>query len=306
MDGRWKLCLAGGLLAGALGCNTTPKQPLPLDPAGQQQAAAKQPTVTTPAQLAKAAPPPPATPPRTHLKPETYVTMGALKEQAAEEGDRPQAERDAYRYQARQSYQDALKVDPKFAPAYVALAKSYAATDEKDKSQAMFAKAVALKPNDGNLWYEMGAAQARAKDFPAAVQSLTKATQLDPDNKAAQKLLGFTLARGGWYEPALNALAKCMPEAEARYNVGRMMQHNGQAEAAAVQLQLALRADPSFEPARALLSGGGAAADTGVRQAGYQASPEQPAAPRVPPVMLGGGAPAPGEPTPVGVAGRSE
>jgi tetratricopeptide (TPR) repeat protein len=283
MEGRWKFCLAGGLLAGAVGCTSTPKQHVPSAAPITQQATAMP--------VAKAPPPPPPAAPKTSLKPDTYVTMGAMKEEAAEAADRLPADRDALRHEARQSYQKAIEVDPKHVPAYIAMAKSYWASGEKDKAQAMFAKASALAPNDANLWYEEGAAQARAKDFPAAVQSLTRAAQLDPANKNVQKLLGFTLARGGWYEESLNALVKAMPEAEARYNLARMMQHNGQGDAADVQLRLAAQMNPSLTPARAAVGG----ADAGVRQVGYQApvapaatNDPQPIAPaQLPPVMLG-------------------
>jgi Tfp pilus assembly protein PilF len=296
MDGRWKRCLAGGLVVAAVGCNTTPKQVTPDGQSVQQP-------VPTVAQLAKTPPPPPSVP-RANLKPETYATMGALKDQAADEVDRPQAERDAYRQQARQSYLKAIEVDPKYTPAYVALAKSYASTDEKDKSKAMFVKAFALAPNDAGIWYEYGAAQARAKDFPAAVKSLAHAVQIDPSNKAAQKLYGFTLARGGWYEESLNVLVKCMPEAEARYNLARMMQHNHQGDAAGVQLRLAAQMEPGSEPARAALASM-PPVDRGVQQASYQApapaappvaqpqpapaaAPQRSTSPWLPPVMLGG------------------
>ena len=275
MDGRWK-CLSAGIVAVAVGCNSTPKQ---VTPDGQTVQMPK------PAQLAKAPPPPPPATPRANLKPDTYVMMGALKEQAADEGERPQAERDAYRQQARQSYQKAIDVDPKFVQGYVALAKSYATSEEKDKAQAMFGKAIALAPNDANLWYEFGAAQARAKDFPGAAKSLGKAIQLAPDNKDIQKLYGFTLARSGSYEEALNVLVKCMPEPEARFNLARMMQHNRQGDAANVQLRLAAQMEPAYEPARTALASITPAADSGVRQASYQA----PAQPAMPPVMLGGG-----------------
>lgn len=282
MDGRRKFGFAAGLLAGALGCNTTQKQLVPSGAPITQQAA--------PVPVAKAPPPPPASS-KTGLKPETYVTMGAMKEEAADEGDRLQADRDALRHEARVSYQKAIDVDHKYVPAYMALAKSYWATGEKDKAQAMFAKASALAPNDSNVWYEEGAAQARAKDFPGAVQSLTRASQLDPSNKNIQKLLGFSLARGGWYEESLNVLVKVMPEAEARFNVGRMMQHNGQGDAADVQLRLAAQLNPGL---------GGV--DNGVRQVGYQApaapapaasqtapasEPQAIAPAHLPPVMLG-------------------
>ena len=239
--------------------------------------------------------------------------MRALAETAANESERPQAERDGLRHQARQSYEKAIKVDPKYAPAYVALGESYMATGDRDLAQGYFKKATEIAPTDVSLWTELGAAQARCKDWPAAIASMTKATQLDPGNKSLEKNLGFTLARAGRYEEALNTLAKIMPEAEARYNVARMMQHNQQTDAADVQLQLSLKADPAFEPARALLAEHNPIADYGVQQAGYnqpaQAQPApapaaaQPAvaAPRLAPVQLGGGGPV--EPAAVGVAG---
>ena len=116
----------------------------------------------------------------------------------------------------------------------------------------MFRKAAEVAPMDASTWAELGAAQARCKDWSSAVQSLTRATQLDPGNKQFQTRLGFTLARGGWYEEALNTLVKCMPEAEARYNLSRMMQHNKQGDAADVQMRLAAQIDPTFaRPCRA-------------------------------------------------------
>ena len=161
----------------------------------------------------------------------------------------------------------------------------------------MFQKATDIAPNDAGLWSELGAAQARAKDWPAAIGSLNRAVQIDPGNKTMETRLGLTLARAGRYEEALNILAKVMPEAEARYNVARMMRHNNETVAAETQLQLALKADPSFEAAREML--GGQATGYGVQQANYQrpasqpAAPQpagpQPASPSMAPVHLGGG-----------------
>jgi tetratricopeptide (TPR) repeat protein len=271
MDGRRKLVLAGCFLASAVGCNTTPKQPTTV--AQTPAFTSAQPTKTYP----------PAEPTRSNLKPSTYVSMGGLTEQAADEQDRPATEREALRRQARQSYQKALQVDPKYAPAYVALGESYLNGGEREQAQEMFKKAIEIAPNDAGLWAELGAAQAKAKDWPNAVASLSRAVQLDPSNKPMEQRLGFTQARAGQYEDALNTLAKCMSEAEARYNVARMMKHNGQTDAADQQLQLALKANPEFDAARQMLMDGGPIADGGIQQASYH----QPS-PRQPPVQLGG------------------
>jgi tetratricopeptide (TPR) repeat protein len=214
--------------------------------------------------------------------------MGALTAEAANEPDRPPAEREALLRQSRQSFQKAIDVDPKFAAAYVALGESYLTTGEREQAEAMFKKATDLAPDNAALWSELGAAQARAKDWPSAVGSLNRAVQIDPGNKPLETRLGLTLARAGRYEDALNILAKVMPEAEARYNVARMMRHNQENAAADVQLQLALKADPAFEAAREMMGG---AATHGVQQASYLQTAAAPdAAMRLPPVQLGSGA----------------
>jgi Tfp pilus assembly protein PilF len=267
MDGRLKAVLAGGLFA-AVGCSSTPKQ------LGD---VAKAPVEMPKAAQVANAPPPPAEPHRTNLKPETYVAMGALTEQAAQEAERPQVERDAFRQQARQSYQKAIQVDPKYSPAYIALGASYLADGDRGQAQAMFKKATDLAPDDAALWSELGTIQAKGKDWQGAISSFNRAVTLDPGNKTLASRLGFTLARAGRYEEALNVLAKAMSEAEARYNVARMMIHNNETAAANVQLQFALKADPAYDAARQLLESG----SQPVQQVDYRTT-------ALPPVQLGG------------------
>jgi len=322
MDGRRSLFLAGGLLGGMLGCatpQTAPPAPQAAQPADQQAAKApsqsisgifsrsKAPQSAQPAPAAQA-----AAGSRTTLKPETYVSIGALKDQAADDPGRPQAERDGFRTQARQAYQKAIDLDPKNSAAYAALAASYVATDERDKALATYKKGLTVAPNDTALWYELGMTLARFKDWPAAADSLAKATKLDPANVQYQKQFGFTLARAGRYDDALAALSKCMPEAEARTNIARMQMHNQQPQAAQQQAQLALRANPTYMPAHELLASmNGPTINSTIRPVRYeepaqvpaqvqaqarpmpaqvqaQARPMPAAAPRLPPVTLQG------------------
>jgi tetratricopeptide (TPR) repeat protein len=267
MDGRRKRFLACVLLAGAVGCNTTPKQTPPI---------VQMPPAATPVQTAKSS----STEPHI-LKPSTNVQFGQLNDQAANEPNLSPSEAESLRQLARQSYQKALNVDPKYVPAYVAMGESFMQSGDRVQSQAMFKKAIELAPKDAGLWSDLGAAQARAKDWPDAIASLSKAVQMDPNNKPLVMRLGYTQARAGQYEDALNTLAKCMNEAEARYNVARMMRHNGQDAAAEQQLALALKADPKCEVARQMLedrgqsrvaevtTAGGTVMDSGIQQAGY-------------------------------------
>src|SRR5436305_14813203 len=100
MDGRWKLALAGGFLAGAIGCNTTSKRPGDLFTASTRHAPGVKYTQTPPN-----VPPPPAEPPRTSLKPSTYVQIAASTAEAANQPDRPPPQRAALLRQSPHSLQ---------------------------------------------------------------------------------------------------------------------------------------------------------------------------------------------------------
>jgi Tfp pilus assembly protein PilF len=207
------------------------------------------------------------------LQASTHVTMGALSEQIADDVNRPAAEREAFRAKARQSYQKAIETDAKYSPAYLALAASYAATNECEQAVANFAMATQVAPNDAAAWTSQGQYFARLKEWDQAIESLSRAMQLEPGNKETMKKLGFALARAGRVDEGYAMLARCMGEAEARYNVARMLQHLEQPMACRWYLQMALQADPNYEPAREALAALSAGEGTSVRPIGYNETP---------------------------------
>jgi tetratricopeptide (TPR) repeat protein len=287
MDGRWSLALSAGVLGGMIGCQS---------PQARQSAdLAKQTADTTKlvkAQQATAAAQDNLPARDKRLKSETLVKLGALKEQAAENAERPQAERDAFRYQARQTYQKAIDQDPKCTIGYLALISSYIQSGESDKANAVFAKALKANPKNAQLWFEMGTVQARAKDWTPALENLSRAVQLDPENKQYQKTYGLALARSGRFEESYALLSKCMSESEARFNIARMLKHVGQPDECQQQLELAVKANPNFLPARELLDE--LTHPAPVKNVDYQepvkpkAAPEASDAPTLAPVLIGG------------------
>jgi tetratricopeptide (TPR) repeat protein len=234
------------------------------------------------------------------LKPETLVKLGALKDQAAENTEKSQAERDAFRYQARQSYQTAIDQDPKCIQAYLALAGSYWASGEQDKAMAVFDKGVKANPKNGQIYYELGTVQLRAKDWSQGLENLNTACQLDPENKHYQKTYGLALARNGRFDDGYAVLAKCMSESEARFNVARMLKHVGQSDACNRQLELALKANPDYLPAREMLED--SSVQSPVKTAKFEESPKPATAPKstdpmnMPPVLIGSSGIAPRAP----------
>ena len=111
-----------------------------------------------------------------------------------------------------------------------------------------------VAPNEPAVWEMQGNYFSRTKEWDAAIECLTRATQLAPDNKDYQKKLGFALARSGRIDEGYAMLTRCMGEAEARYNIARMLQHLEQPMACRWYLQMALQADPNYEPAREALT----------------------------------------------------
>jgi len=65
--------------------------------------------------------------------------------------------------------------------------------------------------------------------------------------------MAFCLARGGRWEDAFGVLLTMMPEAQARYNIARVLEHQNFPDATRQQLQLALKADPNYIEAREFL-----------------------------------------------------
>jgi len=267
MDGRWSLFLTAGFLGGLSGCSTL----------GNRQPAGLPVVPTTPAsQLTQTTQPTaslPLTPHSGKLLPSTHLTMGAMAEQVADDANRPAAEREQFRAKARQAYQKAIETDAKYAPAYLALAASYAATNEREQAVANFAKATQFAPNEASVWAAQGSYYARVKEWDAAIESLSHAIQLEPGNKEHMKKLGFALARAGRVDEGYAALAKCMSEADARYNIARMLQHMEQPMACRWYLQMALQADPNYEPAREALAAISGEASA-VRPVAFNETPE--------------------------------
>lgn len=259
MDGRWNLILAGGLVAGLVGCNSTPKTPPPLA------------TAAAPAS-------PPATPPplrQTAAKPNTPKTVfvsesaddtakkdGPLAaatlivfannyvDTVARDPGKPAAERERLLTQAREFYQQVLQREPKNVDALLGLGQMYHVSGEATKVQEIERRLKAEHPKEAKVWGWMAVRQGQAKQWDAAAESYHMAAKLDPDNRVYRTHLGFTLARAGRYEEGYAWLSKCMKESDARFNLAQMMVHNGHPDDARRELALALEVDPGYKPAQ--------------------------------------------------------
>lgn len=275
MDGRRfrRWWLLGGVVV-AVGCKTTahptgaPAQvPAPGAAVGAVPAAGG----TVPGMVAE---PVVTRSKKTGPMPDFETEMAALHVNAAL-AEPPPPNRDELLDMARSRYGRALKADPKHKGALVGQARMYARLGDRAKAAEAYEKYRKAHPKDPDAAHEMAVVHARWGDWAGAVGWCEAALRIDPENRAVRRTQGFCLARGGRAEEAVAVLCKIMPEAQARYNVAHALDDMNALDASRQQLELAVRADPNFGPAReALAEVTGPAADPNpVRPVGHQEPP---------------------------------
>jgi tetratricopeptide (TPR) repeat protein len=187
------------------------------------------------------------------LKPETDAAFADADVDAAFSPNRSAVQRDALLDRARLRYQTALKKDPKSKPALLGLARMYAKSGDKERAAETLQLAIRYHPEDHELLFRLGTMYAQFADWPAAIAACEKALQRDPENRTYLKTLGYCQAVSGQWESAFATMLRIMPEADARYFLGRVLLDLEQVEAAKSQMELALRANPDHALAQQYL-----------------------------------------------------
>ena len=187
-------------------------------------------------------------------KPGTFVALGNFKDGEAAQKQKEPLLQEQLRDEARRAYQEALRIDPAYMPAYLALGQLYITLEEYPRALATFKQGLEKHPKEGSLWFALGMCQARQKEWAGAVEALRHAIGCDPENRQYINLLGYCLARAGRYEESLACFRQTGSEARAHYNLARMLHHLQQDVQAREHLQRALQADPRLEPAQQLLA----------------------------------------------------
>jgi tetratricopeptide (TPR) repeat protein len=193
--------------------------------------------------------------------PGTVVSLALIKER---EGDKAKdaAEQMKLYDEARQYYQEALRIDSTYRDAIQGLARVYSRMNDYEHAFDTYRKALDKTPKDHGMWFDMGMCYNRKKDLAQAIGCFQKALELDLENRQYRITLGFTLARAGQTEQGLALLTRALGSAMAHYNMARLMHHMGNADQCRHHLHLALQTNPGLEQARdmlAALEGPGAA-----------------------------------------------
>jgi tetratricopeptide (TPR) repeat protein len=250
MDRRKLIYLSGMVVGSLVGCNHQQVVNNP-DTAAQAQSAASSGDGANQTASRSAQKPEPT---EIDAKPSSIVQIADVQAAVvADEARSPQDRQNAVAL-AKKNYRRAIQLDPKYIPAYLGLAHVCSDAGEHDEAILVLDTALAKFPREGQLWYDRGMVMGRLRRYDEAIRNLQKAVEIDSKNPKYGKSMGLMLARMGRDEEGVAWLKKWMSEADARYNVARLMEHMGLTAESQRQLQLALKADPGHQATLELLN----------------------------------------------------
>jgi Flp pilus assembly protein TadD len=249
MDRRKLLWLSGLMLGSLVGCARQPVVDNSNAPGQAQSAAGPNSPNQSTAQNTQQ-----REPKEIDGKPTSFVQIAEVQAQIATDESRPGTDRQNAAELAKTNYRRAIKLDPKCLAAYQGMARLCSDLGEHELAIHALDSALAVYPKESQLWYDRGMIMGRQKRYDDAVQNLNQALQIDPNNAKYGKTLGLMLARMGRGDDGVAYLMRWMKEADARYNVARIMEHIGLTAESQRQLQLALKADPTHEASLSLMN----------------------------------------------------
>ncbi len=139
------------------------------------------------------------------------------------------------------AYKIAVRLDPKFAPAYGGLGDAYFNTGKWEEGLAAYKEQARLEPNSAAAQYDLGYAYNAMGRHGEAFAPLVRATSLDPGFAEAYYGIGYAYLRGTDFEKSISffksAIRLQVGYADAYYGLGQAYARLGQADAANEQVR---------------------------------------------------------------------
>jgi tetratricopeptide (TPR) repeat protein len=176
------------------------------------------------------------------LNPANYMALNHLGGLSAQEKN----------YQeALGHYQEAIKIQPGFAPSYLNLGMLFVDTGELNDAVKAFMRALDLRPRWSEAYSSLGLALAKQSQYDKAIFALQKATRIEAGNQEALFNLAKVYDLSGQHEMAVKAyetLIKMNPEdVEAMHNLGVIyLNRLKNVEQAKLYFSKALAKDPEY------------------------------------------------------------
>jgi tetratricopeptide (TPR) repeat protein len=218
---------AAGISIAALGCTTTPKNPL--------ASKSSEPASTAVSGSGDfASNEGPKDPARIHL------AYGQWQEQMGQQAE------------ARESYSKVLADQPKNIDALLGMARVDQSGGLLHDAEERLKKAQKLAPKDARVLASFGNFYAARGDWAKAVESQQAAVEAAPNDPRYQFLLGVALARSGDSQAAFPYFVRSVGDAQAHYNLGLILNELGDRAGSMEHIEQALALKPDLAPAQAM------------------------------------------------------
>ncbi|MBI1345643.1 tetratricopeptide repeat protein [bacterium] len=156
--------------------------------------------------------------------------------------------------QARESYQRALQYEPRSAEALLGLSRLDRLAGRITEAEEHLKRAEKLRPNDPLVIAGWAEFYASTGNYHQAIGKYREAITLAPNELVFKHQLAIALTKGGDITGGYEAFASIVGPAEAHYNVGYLLQQQGELAAAESEFQQALAINPKLVPATAMLA----------------------------------------------------
>lgn len=258
-DLKWGVCL----LIAAAGCQTQVMNSPNSCPASS---ATNPSALSDPSQIKK------ASSKAKNLPPPVLVSYANLKVGEAFDAKTQLDSRQQLCDSARDDYEKALKLDPKFVPAYQGLARLFTAMHEYPMAVENYQKALKLAPKNAELWSELGLCHNSQKNFGPALECLDQAVRNEPGNRSYTNALGVVLAETGRYDDSLKCFVRSSGEAMGYYRLGQTLDRLQQTDLSRRYLEAAVQKDPSLATRLTMRNSSAVAANPSppIQQTAYQ------------------------------------
>jgi Tfp pilus assembly protein PilF len=155
--------------------------------------------------------------------------------------------------EAAEHYQKALQREPHSLPALLGYAYLKDRMGEPAEAEKLYLQAVRAHPKEASAHNNLALFYAGQGMFHESVSALARAIQLQPNSPKYRNNIAEVLVRMGRMKEAFAHLSTVHRPAVAHYNLGYLLERQGQVQAAAQHFTIALQTDSSLAPARLAL-----------------------------------------------------
>jgi tetratricopeptide (TPR) repeat protein len=152
--------------------------------------------------------------------------------------------------EAIEAYKSAIRLDPKYAPAYEGLGDAYLNTSKWEEALGAYKEAVRLAPNDPVAQYDLGYCYNTMGRHGEAFAPLVKAMNLDPQFAEAYYGIGYAYLKGNDFEKSISFFKSAIRlkpvYADAYYGLGQVYARLGKTDLAQEQLRKLATLDPKL------------------------------------------------------------